>query len=277
MSSISIKDLQDTPGQALAFLRGVAIKSEIRQALEAAGYTPAEHALGWKLVLEVSGYDAPIASPGADARVRSAIAELDAWDEGGFRRIRVALERLHPEQAKVVFEGLDPSSGAMAVVGVSRLLDRLDSLEASTSEADHAAIATLSGRGIGKGERARLLELVRVAQAGTSAEPLPVSPSEQQRAETLAALHAWYVDWSETARTVIRRRDFLVMLGVAKRRRHDNQPAAPAPVVTPAPGPTIAATVPAAASHGVPATPSNGALPVTPFTASPTAPAVASA
>jgi hypothetical protein len=271
----NIKDLQNTPGQALAFLRGVAVKSEIRQALEAAGYTSAEHALGWKLVLEVSGYNTPITSPSDDARVRSAIAELDGWDEGGFRRIRVALERLHPEQAKVVFEGLEPSSGAEAVVGVSRLLDRLNALEASANEADRAAIATLAGRGIGKDERARLLELVHVAQVGTSGDPLPVSPGEQQRAETLAALHAWYVDWSETARTVIRRRDFLVMLGVAKRRRHDNQPVAPGPVVMPAPSPTVPVVVPA--NNGVPATPSNGASPVTPFSATPIAPVVASA
>jgi hypothetical protein len=39
------------------------------------------------------------------------------------------------------------------------------------------------------------------------------------RNEALLALRAWYKDWSTTARAVIRRRDYLVMLGLTKRRR----------------------------------------------------------
>ena len=36
--------------------------------------------------------------------------------------------------------------------------------------------------------------------------------------EALRALRAWYRDWSETARAVIRRRDHLLMLGLSQRK-----------------------------------------------------------
>lgn len=33
------------------------------------------------------------------------------------------------------------------------------------------------------------------------------------------ALRAWYKDWAQTARAVIIRKDYLIMLGLSKRRR----------------------------------------------------------
>ncbi|HEY8077283.1 MAG TPA: hypothetical protein VIF62_24320, partial [Labilithrix sp.] len=57
------------------------------------------------------------------------------------------------------------------------------------------------------------------------------------------ALHAWLQEWSETARTVLTKRDQLIRLGLAKRRRKPSEdtvtPAAP-PVAT---GPAAANTV----------------------------------
>jgi hypothetical protein len=64
-----------------------------------------------------------------DRGVRDAIAEIDAWDEDGFRIVRAALGRLHPEQAKTVLAGLSLSTGAAAVLGVETLFDRLDASE----------------------------------------------------------------------------------------------------------------------------------------------------
>lgn len=39
------------------------------------------------------------------------------------------------------------------------------------------------------------------------------------RLEGLRALRAWFDDWSETARTVVARRDYLIRLGLAKRKK----------------------------------------------------------
>src|SRR4051812_48357830 len=68
--------------------------------------------------------------------------------------------------------------------------------------------------------------LVEVVQKGGE-----VKGSEQERAareqvsRDLATLRGWYVDWAETARTVLKRRDQLIRLGLPK--RVGRKPAAP--------------------------------------------------
>jgi hypothetical protein len=66
--------------------------------------------------------------------------------------------------------------------------------------------------------REHLRGLVSVAQAAkpTDAPVVDNVPATQQQA--LEALHAWHRDWSETARAVVRRRDHLILMGLAKRR-----------------------------------------------------------
>jgi hypothetical protein len=224
--------LEETPEKVLPFLRAIATRVEIRVAMLGAGYTAEEQAYGWKLLLDVSGHAPAALPPGDDERARAAIAELDAWDESGFRRIHAALGRLHPEQDAFVFAGVGPGHGVGAVISVATLLDRLDALEkspdrSSTRDADQAAMATLAKRGIDAALRQHLRELVAVAQtARLPTTPEPAEPSEDQRQETLKILRAWYKDWSETAHAMIRRRDHLVLMGLAKRKApvHDDPP-----------------------------------------------------
>jgi histidyl-tRNA synthetase len=152
--------------------------------------------------------------------------QVDAWDEDGFRIVRAGLTRLHPAQASFVLNSLGPSVGIGAVVGVKTLLDRLDALEKSperkaTRKEDHAALATLSARGITARERARLADLVQTAQSTTEIEaPDEAGKAAREEAyvKALGALRVWYVDWSDMARSVIKRRDYLIRLGLAKRK-----------------------------------------------------------
>ncbi len=215
--------LAATPAKALTFLSTVATKVEIRAQLFAVGYTQAEQGLGWRLVEKASGYVPGVASVEDDAVARAAIAEVDAFDEPGFARIGSALERLHPEQHEFVFEGLEPGRGSGSLIAVRTLLDRLDELESGksrkgTQKADRAAIDTLTKRGITPELREHLRSLIQTAQ--TAAEPAyPESPSEEERHAALLELRAWYKDWSQTARAVITRKDYLIMLGLSKRRR----------------------------------------------------------
>ena len=74
-----------------------------------------------------------------------ATAEIDGWDEPNFRILRATLKRKFPEQAAFVFDNLAASTGAASVLGVTRLLDRLDELESGdarkkTRKQDHAAL-----------------------------------------------------------------------------------------------------------------------------------------
>ncbi|HEU4408252.1 MAG TPA: hypothetical protein VFS43_23520 [Polyangiaceae bacterium] len=249
---VSYEVLEAAPVRTFRFLRAVAQRTEIRSVLEAHGYTPEVHDHGWQLLDKVSKGrpSKPVASN--DAVVRKAIAELDAWDERGFRIGHAALAHLHPEQDAFVFEGLEPAAGPEAVLTVSTLLDRLDALESAperegTREADHAALETLEKRGITRAERRRLRELVRVARTAVSTQGVGDSPSQEQHKSDLIALHAWFEDWSEMARALIRRRDLLVLLGLARRKRAPKQGGAEAPPATPPAGAPPVVSPPAGA------------------------------
>jgi hypothetical protein len=142
----------------------------------------------------------------------------------------------------------------------------LDQLESGT-EADKAAIATLSKRGIDAKVREHLRGLVRVAQAGAPME-LPVeSMASDTQKKALEGLYAWHRDWSETARAVIRRRDHLILMGLGKRHSHKDEEDAPAapfgvvPVTTPVTVGVPAAPSAASVALGVPAAPSAPSAP----------------
>jgi hypothetical protein len=234
-SALSRQTLDETPARVLAFLRGVGTSAVIRAALASRGYAPDDHAEGWEFLHRVAGYRDGKVAPAGDAEAQKAIAALDAWDEPTFRVSRAALERLHPAQAAFVFQNLEPATGAGAVLSVKTFLDRLDALEGSpdrkgTRKADHAALETLAKRGVTKDERTRLRALAEIAQ-GFGAEAKP-DPSAEARQADLIALRAWYDDWSETARSVITRRDHLIRLGLAKRKKS----AKGAPAVDPGDG-----------------------------------------
>ena len=217
--------LEELPTRSLKFLSAVSKSLLIHAALEARGYSDADHQEGWELLLQVSGFHHPASGPTESAAARDATVELDAWDEPNFRLIRAALDRRHPEQSLFVFEGLTASTGAGAVLGVATLLDRLDALEKSpardaTRKADQAALDTLTSRGISAAERKRLRALVTTAMTAAKSEEDP-SPTAADPAPTEASLklHAWYGEWSEIARAVIKRRDHLIRLGLAKRKK----------------------------------------------------------
>lgn len=48
-----------------------------------------------------------------------------------------------------------------------------------------------------------------------------------EREQGLLALRAWYLDWSDTARAVISRRDYLIRLGLAQRKKAAKKTASP--------------------------------------------------
>jgi hypothetical protein len=221
MSDYEKRVLAATPGKALTFLRATATKVGIRAALFPAGYTPQEQEVGWSWLQRASGYVPGVGSVEDDATARAAIAEVDAWDEPGFRRIGAALQRLHPEQHAFVFAGLEAARGAGALLTVATLLDRLDALakgrSSATEVADRQALATLNARGITPELRSHLRGLIAAAQVAAT-PALASNPSAEDRAQALLELRAWYKDWSETARAVISRKDYLIMLGLSKRR-----------------------------------------------------------
>lgn len=225
--TVTRETLDATPERVLTFLLALGTVLAIRRALERVGYTQKDHQQGWDLLHAASGYSAP--KPigiEVDARVRDAAVELDNWDEDGFRVVRASLSRLHPDQAAFVLEGLEASQGPAAVLGVKTLLDRLDTLEdgasrKATRKQDHAALETLATRGITRAERKRLRALVETAESSPDLGDDPVAAHTETDAKHLAdlvALRVWFEDWSEMAKTAVKRRDYLIRMGFAKRK-----------------------------------------------------------
>lgn len=235
LRATSRQTLDQTPSRVHQFLQGVGTKNSIRSQLSTRGYTAKVHARGWRLLEATSGFfeDGVTDGEADDSAVRDAIIEIDAWDEPGFRVINASLRARHPAQHAFLTQGLRASTGAESVTTVTTLLDRLDDLESSpereaTRQDDHAALATLSERGIGKEERERLRSLVKRAQ--DFAEHFD-SPAEQARREkrmhdALIELRLWFEEWSEIARVTLKRRDELIRLGLASRRPR-REPSAP--------------------------------------------------
>jgi hypothetical protein len=85
---------------------------------------------------------------------------------------------------------------------------------------NHAALATLTKRGLSAAERARLRALVSTATTAAKInEGASDAAEEAPSNEAVLKLYAWYGEWSEVARAVIKRRDHLIRLGLAKRKK----------------------------------------------------------
>ncbi len=238
-ATVSQETLEETPARVMKFLYGVGTVPAIRARLARRGYTPEEHQRGWSLLHAASGYELePALGTHSDPEVLAAVSELDDWDEDGFRIIHAALGRLHPAQDRAVLAGLAPARGAGSVLSVKLLLDRLDTLDKSQDAGDKAATKTLATRGITQAERKRLRGLIAIAEKGTS-QPAPDTSARdaqnEKRQQALVELRAWYEDWSNMARALVKRRDRLIRLGLAKRRSPRKRKAEPAPAATDAP------------------------------------------
>jgi hypothetical protein len=81
-------------------------------------------------------------------------------------------------------------------------------------------------RGITPEERQRPAALVEAVQGGGVTIEARIDDSRAAQEQGLMKLYAWYSDWAETARAVVRRRDQLIRLGLAKRRPNTDEGAA---------------------------------------------------
>ena len=188
---------------------------------------------GFKLLHHVVGFEPVAQPPRVENPSADALRAIDAWDEPTFAKASAALERRFPAQWEFVFgDGLAPAQGTDSVLAVMKLLERLDALESSanrkdTRKQDHAALAVLASRGIDDAARAEMRKLLKTAQRAPEV-PLTDDHSKELAAAREAnaiALYRWYKEWSTTAHAVIKRRDQLVLMGLAKRKKKEGSAA----------------------------------------------------
>lgn len=226
--------LRELPARAATFLHTVGGHAPIRAAMQSAGYGRRDHDEGLRLLLAICPYGTGGLDPAEDEPAREASASIQRWARTHVVRLRAAVERLHPE-ALWVFAGFNRGVTSDALLGTARLLENLRLMAEGKADDVHdghseptRVLETLTRRGLGEGERTRLEALVRTAQRATALAPAPqsatscwVEPSAEAPDAAMLALHAWLSDWSTTARAVLRRKDWLIRLGVSRRRRRE--------------------------------------------------------
>jgi hypothetical protein len=243
---VSRDTLERTPGRLLDLLRAIGTRPAIFAALQERGYSQAEHQRGWSLIHAATGFEPTTDAQEIDADVTAATDELDEADEDIHAVVDASLRHRVPAAHAALLGGITPGTGAESVLYIGTLLYRIRALEEGTlpdvEPADAAAaLDVLAKRGLHAQERARLAKLVERAQAPASTSHLDPERAVKLDA-ALRAARAFFEEWSEIARIAVKRRDHLILMGLANRRAsrtgEDEQaavvvappPAAPAPV-----------------------------------------------
>ncbi len=146
------------------FLSAVGSHAGLRFAMRRAGYGPADHAEGLRLLAAACEYVEGGIDPADDEPAREAGVAIESWSRRHVPRLRAALERLHPDEV-AVFSGFELGA---ALIGLTSLLQRLDALERGEASERCLALESLARRGLDRRERARLRRLLELAKrAGT--------------------------------------------------------------------------------------------------------------
>lgn len=200
------------PERVAEFFRGVVMFPSARAALEVGGYDENEHREGLRLLMAVFEYPTLSAASSLDDEpARAAMAEIRRWMRRNFSRLRAGVERAHGPR-NVVFAGIETPEPEREVLALVTLLERLKTLPT-----EHKAIdETLSRRGLDAEERAWLRMVIERARA---LGPVGSEPQKSGgREEQLIALYRWHSDWAGTARSLIRNKNVLAALGIARKK-----------------------------------------------------------
>ncbi|MBI5482180.1 MAG: hypothetical protein HY906_25215 [Deltaproteobacteria bacterium] len=199
---------------------------------------------GWALFMKAGGQhvDLLLAQPG-DGSPGDQVGRIDDFENEWFDVVDAALANHFPELRQQVFLNLHKSSGPEVVLTVETLLARVAGLE-RLGDPGRAALELLAERGFTAEVRQRgraLIEQVTGPEVAVLPTPDLVAEAERQVAEDQA--WAFYLEWAKTARTVVRRKDLRIKLGISTATRAEEpeepiepEPPAPAPL-PPVPGP----------------------------------------
>lgn len=210
------------------FIRAVSINRGIRAAFAERGYNEETHQAAWASLQKAAGFHLGVGKGPEQSEAAAALVKIDAWDEPTFKVARAILAPF-PAQQAFVFNNLEAQTGPASVLSVTQFLDRLDALESgegrtkATRKDDQAAIAKLAARKINANERARMRGLLKIATGfeDPNAEKKAKSddPRKKEIQEAKVAVYYYFTEWSEIARTDLTRRDYLIQLGLVKRKK----------------------------------------------------------
>jgi hypothetical protein len=220
--TVKLSTVDATPDRLLQFLRALSQLRPMRSSLEKLGFGNEEYLLGWRLLHRASGYHPP-EEHSVDAETVHSQQDLDTEMDFWLQVVDLSLRHRHPDQHAVVFAIPVPVKEDGSLITMPRLLDRVDVLENGKDRvefraADHAALATLSKRGLTKEKRIELRKMQNAAEGHSANQSDPMQSNDARNLQYLYEARAWYEEWSGLARKVVTRRDYLIRAGLAQRR-----------------------------------------------------------
>lgn len=217
----------------------------------AVGFTAAEHGEGWNLFRKAAGEDTALAILAAQSENEKgpkptlpieALQSLDAFENKWFPRVRRILERYAAADEKqsmldAFFLNLTQQPlGPGLMFSVPTFIVRVRSLEAGTFKSAAKVRQVLAERGLTDAvldAMQRLVDQLRANSAppedagGTVVDGMPLADALRIQREGFAAFRAYWLDWSQTFREELPRREAIV-LGVSSPRA--KKPKTPDPV-----------------------------------------------
>ncbi len=193
--------------------------ARVAAALRAHGFKNEDLTEGWTLLRAVgkTKLDAEPEPPVLDA---DALQRLDEWENKWFPITSATLTRHAPEVAKWFFKNLSQTEGPAVILSVGTFVERFANLTQPEAKGGPKAG--------GKAAKQKLVErgltddVLKEAQAlldklGGFSGPIPDLPDlEEEEAQLTGAedaMWAWYLEWSQIARTSIKQRGLLRKLG----------------------------------------------------------------
>lgn len=205
----------------LSFLVGVR-NPRVFSIMATRGFSHEDLEEGWELFTTAAGekltYSRRGTDPMAPNEARRYLAELDHWENTWYPVISATLERHYPEIHEQVFKNLAQTDGVEVMVSVGTLIQRITEMQSST--AGQEANALLNTRGLTNEIRDQATTIIDTLKKHEEAQLPQLDPAavEKQRMAMVDAW-TWYREWSQIARTVIKRGDVLVRLGLRQLER----------------------------------------------------------
>lgn len=180
------------------------------------GFSEEDRQEGWTLLDNATGrHMAMTPAKGTfSPNYKIVVESLDDWENTWFDVASAALSRKFPAVYERVFHSLSKVSGPEVVINVRTFLGRLDELSGDVQ--GQAALELLDKRGLTAqriADAQTLLEELAKEQTDET-EPIDTKALAAQREVAVDEMWAWFKDWSVTARTVIKNRNYHVMLGL---------------------------------------------------------------
>ncbi len=197
----------------------------IAKLLMSRGFDNEEREEGWALLDLATGRHLSL-SPGQGnflAQYNTDIGQLDDWENIWFDVAEAALKRKAPTIYERIFENLSKSSGIEVILTTRTFISRIETLKGDSSEEAQAAVALLRKRGLKDEVIAEAAALVsKLETVEIEDEPADNTVAKAAREKALKDLWAWFLDWSKTARTVVKNGNYRIMLGLTPPGGHSS-------------------------------------------------------